>query len=48
MNYKEQFGEWAYTIQDEEGRDPSVKECEEFRERYINNLLSYADSLRDE
>lgn len=47
-SYKDQFNEWASQYQDNYGRDPDVKACEDFSEVWMDEKLDLADAYRDE
>ena len=47
MNYKELFGEWAYNFYEQTGSDPSMKDCESFRDSWISDIEALIDSERE-
>lgn len=47
MNYKDEFNEWAAEFEETNGRDPDLKECEEFRDDWICVQESNAEAYKE-
>jgi hypothetical protein len=46
MSYKDEFEIWYNDFEDENGREPTTEECEEFWDCYRENASDLADCIR--
>jgi len=47
MDYKADFQEWFDQFEEDNKREPDLKECDGFWDGWRNRMCSYADELRD-